>query len=124
MRTIIAGSRDIDEIKYVIQAIKLSKFKITEVICGGARGPDTQGKNWAFIHDIPVNEFLPDWNTSGKNADFIRNEKMVKNVDALILIWDGESKGSKHMLNLAMMYNLKIFVLIVKPNGEIYVPVL
>lgn len=124
MKTIIAGSREIDDIKFVIEAINLSKFKVTEIVCGEARGPDTSGKNWAFIHDVPVKSFPADWDGLKKRAGYVRNEQMAQYADALILIWDGESKGSKHMLDLAMKYKLKFFVLIVKPNGETYVPVL
>ena len=118
MKTIIAGSRHLNSINHVIEAVNLSKFKIAEVICGEARGPDTQGKNWAFIHDIPVKSFPADWEKYGKRAGYLRNEEMAKYGEALILIWDGESKGSEHMLNLAKKYDLKIFVLIIKKDGK------
>lgn len=35
---------------------------------------------------------------------------MAKYVDALIAFWDGESKGTNHMIELATKYGLKVKV--------------
>ena len=118
MKTIIAGSRSLNKIEHVIEAVRLSNFNITEVISGEAVGIDSQGKNWAFIHDIPVKSFPAEWDVYGKRAGYIRNDEMAKYGEALILVWDGISKGSKHMLDLAKKYNLEICVLIIKKDGS------
>jgi hypothetical protein len=34
---------------------------------------------------------------------------MAKYADAVIIIWDGESNGTKHMWDIALKYNLKIY---------------
>ena len=34
----------------------------------------------------------------GKSAGFIRNADMGAYADAAIIFWDGESKGTKHMI--------------------------
>ena len=47
MKVIIAGSRDITDYSLVCRAISESKFDITEVISGTARGVDTLGEKWA-----------------------------------------------------------------------------
>ena len=41
---------------------------------------------------------------------YIRNEEMAKNADALVAFWDGESHGTKHMIELANRYGLKVRV--------------
>ena len=46
MKTIIAGSRSIDDITIVAAAVEASGFDITEVISGGARGVDHLGEMW------------------------------------------------------------------------------
>ena len=46
MRVIIAGSRDIEDAKLVHDAVVASKFSITEVVSGGARGVDLLGLVW------------------------------------------------------------------------------
>lgn len=37
---------------------------------------------------------------------------MAKYADALIAFWDGKSKGTKHMIDLAKRYGLKVKVII------------
>ena len=110
MRTIIAGSRDIDDKKLLESAIAESKFNITIVVCGEARGIDWLGKEWAINHDIPVHSFPANWSLHGKSAGFIRNTEMAENADALIAVWDGESRGTKMMIDLAKKKGLKVFV--------------
>ena len=53
--------------------------------------------------------FPADWEKHGKAAGAIRNEEMAKaDANALALFWDGKSKGSLNMLNIAKKYNLDI----------------
>jgi uncharacterized phage-like protein YoqJ len=84
----------------VIKAIELSKFNITEVVCGMAEGPDKLGKEWAESKGIPVKKMPADWRPNGvynPEAGYERNEDMGDYADAAICIWDGESGGTKHM---------------------------
>jgi hypothetical protein len=53
--------------------------------------------------------FSADWDKLGKRAGVLRNEDMAKKADALVLIWDGESRGSANMLETARRYHLKIY---------------
>jgi len=99
MRTIIAGSRTIIDSLELQKAILDSKFVITEILCGGAQGVDRLGEKYAFSHDLPIQYFLPNWKQHGKAAGPIRNSEMAENADALILVWDGSSRGSQDMLN-------------------------
>jgi YspA, cpYpsA-related SLOG family len=116
MRTIIAGSRTITDAKLVLEkgglldaAVAESGFKITSVVCGLADGMDMLGWYYALFKNLPVAEFPADWAKHGKAAGPIRNEEMAKNADALILIWDGKSRGSANMLATAQKHGLKIF---------------
>lgn len=109
MKTIIAGTRTIHEFKIVARAIEASGFTITEVVSGDGAGPDTLGAIWARNREIPVTYFQPDWETHGKAAGPIRNRRMAEYADALILVWDGKSKGSKSMLAEATKRGLKIY---------------
>lgn len=110
MKTIIAGSRDIADMFLLMKAIQLSQFNISEVVCGMATGMDTIGERWALYNDIPVIYFPADWNTLGKRAGYVRNKEMAKYGEGLIAIWNGVSKGTKHMIDLAVEYKLKTFV--------------
>lgn len=108
LKVIIAGSRTITDYNEVHLAVQRSGFNISEVVCGMARGVDSLGKIYAENNNIPIAQFPALWDTYGKQAGFMRNEEMAKYADALILVWDGRSKGSQHMLNLAKKYNLSI----------------
>lgn len=125
MKCIIAGSREITDYNMVCKAIANSKFKITEVVCGMAGGVDSLGKRWAEENNIPIKPFPADWNNiNGPNvrikynvqgnpynvlAGFIRNEQMAKYADAAIILIKNDSSGSKHMLDIANFYKLKVY---------------
>jgi hypothetical protein len=110
LRTIIAGSRSITSLRIVAEAIKESGFKITQVVSGGARGVDSLGEEWAKIWNIPVVRFIPDWGKHGKRDGYLRNSDMANYADALIAIWDGKSRGTKHMIDLAKAKGIKVYI--------------
>lgn len=109
MITIIAGSRTILNPRLVENAAKDCGWNITEVVNGLAHGVDELGGQWAKKNKIKIKEFPANWEKFGRKAGFLRNEQMANYAEALILIWDGESKGSKMMLDLAKKKGLKIF---------------
>lgn len=113
MKTIIAGTRDINDYDTVIKAVNDSGFMISEVVCGMAPGADMLGKQWALEHNIPVAKFPADWKKYKNAAGPIRNAEMANYGDALIAIWDGKSKGTANMIKLARNKNLKVFVYMV-----------
>ena len=110
MKVIIAGSRTITDFNLLKKVITASGFNITEVVCGGARGVDSLGQKWAELNNIPVKLFPANWNAYRKSAGYIRNKQMSDYADALVCIWDGSSKGSKHMLELADKNGLEIYL--------------
>jgi hypothetical protein len=50
------------------------------------------------------------WDTYGRSAGYRRNEAMADAADSLIAFWDGRSKGTKHMIELARHLNLEVTV--------------
>jgi len=120
LKTIIAGSRNITDYSFVSDVIKVSGIYITRIISGGARGPDKLGIRYAIDHKIPYDVYEPDWDKYGKQAGFLRNCEMGDNADALIAIWDGYSRGTKHMIDYAMNSKRILKVHIVKNiKGEV-----
>jgi hypothetical protein len=115
MRTIVAGSRLIEDYSIVVRAIEGCDFKdkITEVVSGKAIGVDTLGERWAEENGLPVKPFPVEpheWILYGKSAGYLRNEEMADYADALILIWTGDkenSPGSHNMLEIAKCLGLK-----------------
>lgn len=99
MRVIIAGSRGYKGGALGVErAVKASGFDIAAVISGAARGADIAGERWAEANGIPCELHPADWDKHGKRAGFIRNQQMAEVADALIAIWDGESRGTADMI--------------------------
>jgi len=112
MRVIIAGSRnftDYDKLKPVVDAFH-SKFNITQVISGNAKGADSLGEWWATQNEVEVKLFPANWSKHGKAAGHIRNKEMANHADALIAFWDGKSPGTKSMIDYAKSKRLQIVV--------------
>ncbi len=109
MKVIIAGSRRLSNLlaaRELARAIVESKFEITEVVSGAAKGIDLLGENWALLHNVPVKRFPANWQRFGRAAGFIRNGEMAEYADALIAVWDGRSQGTQNMI--AEARNLKL----------------
>lgn len=102
MKVIIAGSRSITNPGIVHAAIDASRFTITEVVCGYARGVDMIGLRWAKATGTPYKVFPAKWRDKDGELDmqagYKRNERMAEYADALIAVWDGHSGGTKDMM--------------------------
>lgn len=111
MKTIIAGTRTAT-ITAVVMAIVQCPWseEITEVVHGGAPGADRWGKRWANSRKLPITEYPADWKQHGRAAGPIRNGEMANYADALVLVWDGKSRGSRDMLEKAQAKGLRVFV--------------
>ena len=101
MKVAIVGSRDypdLNKVQYYVESLPWD----TTVISGGARGVDTTAENAAVALRLGVEVHPADWDRLGKSAGYIRNEKMVDAADRVVAFWDGESKGTKHSIDLAL----------------------
>ena len=113
MKTIIAGSRTITDSIYLIQMLSWHTiFAITEIISGNADGVDRIGERFAKKYSIPVKLYPAMWKTYGKKAGYIRNKQMAEYADMALIIWDGKSKGTKLMIDLAVENKLPTFIYI------------
>jgi len=110
MKTIIAGSRSITCFEAVRGAIEVSGIPISEVVSGTACGVDSLGEEWARLRGVPIKRFPAKWGQHGRSAGYKRNAEMADYADALIACWDGTSKGTKHMIDIAKTKGLKVFV--------------
>jgi hypothetical protein len=116
IRLIISGSRSLKTFGLIEKAIAYANIdikNIKEVVHGNAIGIDKLAGLWAKYHDIPVKIFPAEWNnldvpnvvigkndlgTYNKLAGINRNEKMAEYGDVLLAIWDGQSRGTEHLI--------------------------
>lgn len=118
MKIIVAGGRDFNN-RFTIDKI-LSQYINPEedtIISGDARGADMLGVEWAAHFSVPIQHFPAYWDIYGKAAGFIRNAEMGEYADAAIVFWDGQSKGTAHMIQT--MKRLKKPCYVFDYNGEL-----
>ncbi len=110
MRTIIAGSRGGIHYQNLLDALKEISWTPTVVVSGTARGVDLMGERWAKENNLPIERYPADWDKHGKPAGYIRNAEMADKAEDLLALWDGQSRGTMHMINLAKKKGLVVHV--------------
>jgi hypothetical protein len=65
-----------------------------------------------------VERYPADWERYGKSAGYRRNKEMALVAQALVAFWDGESLGTKHMIDIAHKYKLTIKIFFPRTLGE------
>jgi len=113
MKVIIAGGRDFKDYEYLSTCCDkyLSKQTEIEIVSGAANGADKLGERYAKEKGYPISSHQADWDRYKKSAGYIRNKEMAEYADALIAFWDGKSKGTKHMIDLARELGLKVRII-------------
>ena len=111
MKILIIGSRSIDNFDF---SPYISK-DTTLIISGGAKGIDTLAEQYADKHRISKLILLPQYNLYGKSAPIKRNETMVDIADTVLIVWDGQSRGTKYTLQYATKKNKNV-VLVTLPK--------
>ena len=105
-RVVVAGCRDYDnydEAKAYID-ICLSNIRKTNeiiIISGGAKGADSLGERYAEENGFKVEKYPADWVRYGRSAGPRRNRQMAEISDYVICFWDGESRGTRSMIESA-----------------------
>ena len=114
-RVIIAGGRDFKDYDRLKDACdKILANKLAEgitVISGTARGADSLGERYAQERGFSLIRMPAEWDRYGKAAGYKRNEAMAQTAGAgggLIAFWDGKSRGTGHMIDLAKQYGLAV----------------
>jgi YspA, cpYpsA-related SLOG family len=84
----------------------------TNIIHGGAQGPDEFAHRIAKRHGYPVRRFRADWKNDGRRAGILRNLRMLdEQPDLVIAVWDGQSRGTAHTLTEARKRGIPVEVL-------------
>ena len=97
MKLLIVGSRSIREFDLSPHVPK----GVEVIISGGANGVDTLAEEYADENRISKMILRPDYARYGRGAPLKRNEEMVNMADAVLVIWDGISRGTKYTVDYA-----------------------
>lgn len=106
----VIGSRGITDFDF-------RKLHLTHVISGGAAGIDKAIAEFARANGIPMTEIKPDY-SQGRWAPLIRNREIIALADKIHAIWDGTSKGTRHVITLALQKKKPLEVFIINEHGE------
>ena len=104
MKLLIVGSRsivDFDLSQYI-------SADVDTVISGGADGIDRLAEQYADLHHLSKFILRPRYDLYGRAASLKRSEQMVDMADAVLIVWDGCSKGTRYTLEYAKKKNKPI----------------
>ena len=112
-RVIVCGTRTFRDYDFLCSVLDkyITDPANTEIVSGRAVGPDLMGEQYARDHGIKIQMFPANWNKDGRSAGHIRNKRMLdyamEGEPFVIAFWDGESRGTLNMINLASTYHVK-----------------
>ena len=112
MKLLIVGSRSIT--KFDLSAYINGEVDL--IISGGANGIDKLAEAYADKKRISKLILRPNYKKYGKGAPLHRDDEMVDIADAVLAIWDGVSRGTRHTVEYAKSCGKPITV--INPNAD------
>ena len=112
MKVAVVGSRSLN----VPDLQKYLPHQLTEIVSGGAAGVDRCAREYAQQNQIPLTEFLPQYDRYRRAAPIKRNEQLVAYADCVIAFWDGQSKGTLSSIQYALRAHKELHVYILESN--------
>lgn len=111
-RVLVCGSRHFNDGDIVARELS-SIGDISEIIHGGAPGADTCAGTFARDNSIPVNVYPALWQLYGVGAGPERNRRMLaeSKPDLVVAFWDGQSRGTKHMIGIAEKAGVEVRII-------------
>lgn len=122
-KVIVAGGREFQDFKLLCSKLDQLLVSVKKrgdnivIVSGKARGADSLGEKYARLNNYTIESHPANWNTYGKSAGYRRNAEMAKSASvikdqgALVAFWDGRSRGTKSMIDLANKYKLHVRVI-------------
>ena len=114
-RIVVAGSRTFEDYEiakvFILEVLQSFGEENTFIFLSGkCKGADALGERYAKEQGYEIEAYPADWEKYGRGAGPKRNAEMAKNCDAVICFWDGESKGTKSMIDLAKKHSKEVFI--------------
>lgn len=101
MRVLVCGGRDYADRRCVYAVLDDLAGHAEEIICGGANGADALARDWAAYRSIPCHVYNADWETHGRKAGPLRNQKMLDEGKPDLVIAFPGGRGTADMLRRA-----------------------
>jgi hypothetical protein len=113
LKVIVAGGRDFQNYNLLSEKLDklFSKRADVVIISGMAKGVDSLAVKYAEDNKLRVSEFPAQWAKHGNASGFRRNIEMARAADACVCFWNGKSPGTKHMIDTAQRFGLKLRII-------------
>lgn len=118
MKIAIVGSRDFSDYHLLLDTLLPYQDAIQRIITGGATGADALAMRWSETvlgreaevvypdwYDLTASDVIVKYNRNGTPynalAGLVRNKQIVAQADRIIAFWNGESRGTQHVIRYA-----------------------
>lgn len=116
-RVIVAGGRDFNDYKLMKEKLDWLFFASDEfdavpikIVSGMADGADILAIRYADEREMTKILFPANWNYHRRMAGFLRNEDMLRIATHLVAFWNGQSHGTKHIIDIAREKGIPVWV--------------
>lgn len=110
MKVAVIGSRDL----MVNNLAEYLPPNITEIVSGGAKGIDFCARRYAETNGVKLTEFLPEYEKYKRSAPLKRNIQIIEYSDLVLAFWDGESRGTKYVIDNCKKRGVPIKIIRIK----------
>lgn len=114
IRVLVCGGRDFGRLE--TERLHMHKvlddldheYRFVRLIHGDAHGADRMAAKWADLRGIETNDYPADWQSYGKRAGYMRNQKMLDRGKPDLVIAFRGGKGTAMMIDLARKAGVKV----------------
>lgn len=122
MRVLVCGSRTWKDREAIFGALQILHNELVlstgtfnpeiVVIDGAADGADQLAFECAKVLELKSERYPAEWRKYGKAAGPIRNKQMLDEgkPDLVLAFWDGKSRGTANMVELAKRYGKPVII--------------
>lgn len=111
----IVGSRDFTNYNFLRDTLEqnplIKRLHIKKIITGDAKGVDSLARQYALEKSIYCVAYQAIWAEHGFAAGPIRNQQIINDSDILVAFWDGNSKGTKNSIELAIKKKIPLVII-------------
>ena len=117
-KVIVAGGRDFHDYSFMqekldelfwLSDIFDDQYPI-QIVSGMAEGADLLAVRYADEHEMTKILFPANWKEHHRMAGILRNENMLAIATHLIAFWNGQSRDTKHMIEIAREKGIPVWV--------------
>ena len=106
----IIGSKTFNDLNLLKVSMLPYLNKCDNMITSYTGGTSELAEKWADENGIKKLIFKPNFDKHGGSALSITNKTIIKNSDIIVCFWDGESKGTKTLIDLSYMFKKDILI--------------